>query len=66
MVDVSFWLTIGIEVPRLPGSGCDEVFEPPSEEAPDLLANRWRAKYEKQKGVVEGRWHQWLQFLWQS
>lgn len=31
-----------------------KVFEPPSEESPDLLANRWRAKYEKQKGVVEG------------
>ena len=31
-----------------------EVFEPPSDSEPDLLANRWRAKYEKQKGVVEG------------
>eukprot|EP00435_Cladocopium_sp_Y103_P032631 s1547_g8.t1 len=31
-----------------------KVFEPHSDSEADLLANRWRAKYEKQKGVVEG------------
>ena len=34
-----------------------KVFQPATvadSEEPDFLANRWRAKYEKQKAVVEG------------